>query len=296
MIAINWFEVLLPSMVFGISVERLEDPAHPPRREKSIEHRTVLRSADAILYHITTSPPDGTEVVEIDFREHPSIAKYIIEHGFAAQLQKADFEVSLRHVGGVGYRSVDSSARPTIYRSMEGMRFRCFYGFDREGPIRWGLILSYVTSQRFIISVRDTRLRELAVGKQVVPLSGGSSDIGRRSGILKSVQNGQAVLIDQEGNEDTVSLDDWTLPCRRDNLLNYIKLVEDARSVSDVATKLQQEALTLTSEGRMNTALARDQLKKLQALMAENDLLAFRLPLPERPLARVSREPFIVGD
>jgi hypothetical protein len=305
MIAINWFEVLLPSTVFEIPAERLEDTVPVPKRKKSIEYRTVLRSTDAIriLYHVTASPPDGTEMEEVNFADDPSIAKYVIEHGFAAQLQEASFEVWLRHVGGVGYRSVDSSARPHIYRSMEGIKFRCFYGFDRGEPPRWGLILSYATRQYFNLSLTDTRLRQLALGKQVVPLyvdcdetaDEDSSDIGQRSGILESVRRQEAVLIDRDGNKHTVSLDKWTLPCRLDNLLGYIRSVEGPNSASEVATKLQQEKLTLTSERRMNTTLARDQLEKLRALMDENDLFGFRLPLPGKPAARVSQKPLVVG-
>jgi hypothetical protein len=348
MIAINWFEVLLPSTVFEIPAERLEEASFKiteqsleklksegvpddvveklesiknqestaeeefigvlkttvgeeqtvrfkslilkhaledvPKRKKSIEHRTVLRSTDEtrILYHITASPPDGIDMEEVNLEDDPSIAKYIIEHGFAVQLREAGFEVWLKHVGGVGYHSVDNSARPTIYRSMEGIKFRCFYGFNRGEPLRWGLILSYATRQYFNISLRDTHLRQLALGNRVVPLNvvgdettdKDSSDIGQWSAILESVQKGEAILIDRDGNRHTVSLNEWTLPCRLDNLLGYIRSVEGPNSASEVAIKLQQEALTLTSERRMNTALARDQLEKLRTLMAETDLFA----------------------
>ena len=305
MIAINWFEILLPSIVFKIPAERFDKAVPAPKRKTSIEHRTVSRLKDKyrILYHITASWPDETKIEEVSFNEDPSIAKYAIENGFAARLQKAGFATSLKHVGGIGYRGIDSSARPTIYRSTEGIKFRCFYGFDREEPPRWGLILSYVTGHYFNVSLADPHLNKLALGKQIVPLNipvnedidEDNLDIGQRSGILVSVQKNGAILIDLDGEKHTVSLDNWTLPCRLDNLLGYISSVEGPDSASEVAIKLQQEALTLTMEGRMNTALAKDQLERLQALMTENDLFSFYLPLPGQPVARVSQKPLTIG-
>lgn len=301
MIAINWFEVFLPSRVFEIPAECFEDIASVPERQRSIEHRTVLRSIHNtwILYHITSLPLEDIGMKEVDFDHDPSIAKCIIEHGFAARLKEAGFQTWLKHVGGVGYRSVDTSARPDIYRSMEGIKFRCFYGFDQDPPFRWGLILNYATKQCFNISLADPHLRQLALGKQVIRLKAsdneGSSDIGYRSAILESVQGEEAILVDRDGNKHRVPVENWTLPCRRDNLLGYIRNVEGPDSAGEVATKLQQEALTLTSERRMNTALARDQLEKLRALMAENDLFTFHLPVPGLPTARISQRPLTVG-
>ncbi|MBI1878445.1 MAG: hypothetical protein HYR94_09500 [Chloroflexi bacterium] len=302
MISINWFEVLLPSQTFNIPVEILADTAPAPKRQKSIHHWTVLHTRDRTLYHVTAMQPSGTILKEVDFNQNPSIAVHAIENGFAAHLEKAGFGVRLRHVGGVGYRSVDKSILPTIYESLEGIKFRCFYGFGRNDPLRWGLILSFVTSQRFTISLQNPYLRELAHGKRVVPFgvydaeTDASDTTGQYSGILDSVKEGRGILIDRDGQKQEVELSQWTLPCSRENLSGLIRRVENPTNASKLVVKLQQDALALTSEGRINTNLARDQLEKLQALMSENNLLNFQLPLLERPFVRVSQEPLVVGD
>lgn len=303
MIAINWFEVLLSSKVFEIPVESLETAARVPKRQKTIEHRTVLRSTAGVVYHITTLPPDGTDLIKIDFDQDPSLAKYVIEHGFAARLQEAGFETRLRHVGGVAYRNTDKSVRPAIYQSREGIKFRCFYFCDRDMSPRWGLVLSYVTGQRFKISLTNRHLGQLAIGRQVVRIGADDEesgdevlpDISRRSGILESVQSDRAEVVYRDGTRHTRPLSEWTLPCSRGNLRDYIRTVEGHRSASEVAVRLLQESLALTAEGRMNTALAKDQLEKLRSLMRQNDLFTFTLPLPGLPAARVSRGPLQLG-
>jgi hypothetical protein len=160
-----------------------------------------------------------------------------------------------------------------------------------------------VTRQYFNISLQDKYLKDLALGRRVVSLSidddkdsdNDSYDSDQRSGILDSIQNEKGILVDRDGERWSVSLDTYTLPCSQTNLLGYIRGVEGPKSASEVSTKLQQDALVLTAEGRMNTALARDQLQKLQVLMTENNLLTFHLPLPGKPFARVSHKPLIVG-
>lgn len=306
--AINWFEVFLPSRVFEVAVECLDSTTFDSRRQKSVEHRTVLRSDNGgetrTLYHITASPPESTQLVEKDLEKDPSLAKYIIEHGFASQLQKAGFEVRLKHVGGVAYRSVGRSIRPSIYQSREGIKFRCFYFSDRDVPPRWGLILSYMTGQRFNISLTDRYLRQLAIGRRVVHIGADDeetiidevpSHISQRSGILESVQGDKAVVMYRDGTRKTFPLSEWTLPCSRGNLLDYIRTVESDHSASEVAIKLLQDSLALTPAGRMNTSLARDQLGKLRSLMDENDLFTFTLPLPGLPVARLSQGPLQLG-
>lgn len=307
-LAINWFEVLLSDTVAEIPVEHLAAQAPIPRRKKSIEYRTLTRNADdnTIVYHITASLPQNTTIEEVDFEENPSLARYAIEHGFAARLRETGFEVRLRHVGGVGYRIADTSPLPDIYQPTAGVEFRCFYGFNRDEPQRWGLILNYTSGQRFTVSLADETLQSLALGKRVVPFDHDSAkeSLGGKevnsslpySGILESVDDKEAIIVDNDGFEHSILLEQWTLQSRRDNLLDYVRNVKDEKAASMVATRLQQDALTLTPKGRMNTALAKDQLQRLQTIMVDHDLLTFRLPLPNKLSARVVKEPLIVGD
>lgn len=306
MIAVNWFEVLLPSTELEIYVEHLKDPKSVVKREKSIEHRTVLISRDdqSTVYHITTVPLPTISSEKVNFNEYPSLGKYAIEHGFANQLQKAGFRARLKHLGGVGYHNIDISIKPRIYQSAEGIKFRCFYGFGRNAPKRWGLVLSYLSTQFFLVNLNDPHLRELATGKRVIPFNlqdddeVEGSDTGgayQHSYIFDSIEASTAILIDREGNKHAFPPDDWTLPCRRDNLLAYVRRVEGSSSASRLATRLLQDSLTLTSEGRINTSLAKDQLVKLQGLMTRFELLNFPLPLPGQPTAGLSQNPLQVG-
>jgi hypothetical protein len=90
-------------------------------------------------------------------------------------------------------------------------------------------------------------------------------------------------------------LNEWTLPCSLDNLLGYIKITEGPEAASKVATKLQQEALTLTPQGKINIALAKDQLMKLKDIMRKYELYNFSLPLPGKYIAKVVQEPLELG-
>jgi hypothetical protein len=179
MIAINWFEILLPSSTFKIPVVHIKNGEPVPPREKSINYRTVKREfkGETQIYHITTSPPDSLELTELVGNTDPSIVKYLIEHGFASRLQTTGFSVKLRHVGGVGFLNVGSSSRPQIYSSMEGIKFRCFYFIDREEPIRWGLIISFVIRHYFNISLNDVNLIKLAGGNRVVRVDSNGDDM-----------------------------------------------------------------------------------------------------------------------
>lgn len=296
MLAINWFEVLLSNTVADIPVEYLESQASVPRR-KSVGHRTLTGDigGKTVAYHITVSQPQSTTIEEVDFEENASLARYAIEHGFAARLQEAGFEVRLRHVGGVGYRTTNTSPLPEIYSPTVGIEFRCFYGFDRDEPPRWGLILNYTTGQRFTVSLANDSLQGLALGRRVVPLGKKASPDLPYSGTLASVDGAEAIIVDNNGFEHRVPLEQWTLQSRRDNLLQYIVNSKGEKAASMVSTSLQKDSLTLTREGRMNTALAKDRLQRLQAIMAEHDLRTFQLPLPNKLSARVVEEPLMVG-
>jgi hypothetical protein len=304
-IAINWFEVLLPTINCEIPVEYFDTVEDIPKPEKSSGYRTVLRSnrERPTLYYIADSNSrvvKGKELEKLVFYADPSLTSHLIEYGFAAHLQAVGFQVFWRHVGGIGYTSTNSSARPQIYESLDGIEFRCFYGFGRKEDLRWGLILSHVISHSFKISLADDVLRQLAIGKKVVPLNTHAGDaeegdeIVHYGGILERAQNNEWHVIDREGTTHLISLDEWTLPCRTDILLNYIRSVEGSINASALSTKLQQEALTLTMENRMNTALARHKFERLQTIMRHKALDSFQLPLPGQLYAKVNQEPLTI--
>jgi hypothetical protein len=75
--AINWFEVFLSTVVAEVPVERLNPQAPAPKRRKSIEYRTLLETRDdsSLIYHITVTPSIELRLEEVNFEEHPSVAK-----------------------------------------------------------------------------------------------------------------------------------------------------------------------------------------------------------------------------
>ena len=301
MIAINWFEVILPVSEAEIPTENFHINQDVPKRRSTISHRTVFRKTDKSkkLYHITTSPPNKAILEKVDFNKDPTIAKYAIEHGFASWLQQQGFDVRLRHVGGMGYKGTEGSALPNVYQSSEGIKFRCFYGFENnERNKRWGLILSYITGQNFVVALDNVQLRELAIGKMIIRIDHNENRTNftnvPSSGILESAQGSRGTLIDNSGKHHDISLNQWTLSSRRDNLLGFIRLTEGPQKASEISVKLQQDALTLTPERRINTSLAKDQLIKLRHLLQKFALFSFRLALPGQTPVRINQEPLSV--
>jgi len=302
MVAINWFEVLLPSMSFEIPIENVRDLDRIPTRKKTINYRTILRINEKIIYHLTFTIPDNTEIKILDFNNDPSIAAYSIEHGFAIKLNNAGFNVRLKHVGGIAFKEVNKSLIPNIYKSLEGVRFRCFYGFKQNGAFRWGLILRYVSSQKFILTLNDSKLQKFAIGKRIIQIktpnlheTESETDIFISSGILSSISKNKGIVIGKDGHKFEIDLNKWILPCNRANLLNFIKHIEGPSSANNLATKLQQDALVLTPEGRINTNLAKDQLVSLKNLLKNNNLLDFQLLLLSKPLVRIIDNPLNIG-
>ncbi len=306
MIAINWYEVFLPSNEISVAVEKLPDLTSAPKRIKTTNHRTVFDPETKVLYHITTSPPPNTVLEPIPFKRVRSIKNHIIELGFAIRLKAAGFRVRMKHIGGTAYHDVNWSSYPNIYMATEGINFRGFFGFG-EGQPRWGLILSYVVGHYFLVSLADPILQKMSLGKRVVRLNyqqdiegdaeGEQTDkeAGLISGILESTKGEKAILVDQSGEKHTFLLKDWTLPGRRDYLINFISLKEGQNRADALATRLQQDALTLTPERRINTFLAREQLNRLENLMTKESLFTFRLPLPVEQFARINEKPLVIG-
>ena len=136
-----------------------------------------------------------------------------------------------------------------------------------------------------------------------MPLTAGSGTMGddseeryQHSGTLESYQKDSGILMDRDGEKHSIILTQWTLACRRDNLINHIRSIKGQREASEVIAKLQQAAFTLTSERKINTALAKDQLERLQNIMEEKRLFTFCLPLPSATVVRASQRPLIVGN
>ncbi len=305
MIAINWYEVFLPSNEILVPVEKLPDLNSVPRRIKTINYRTVLDRETKVLYHITISPPPKTTLEPIPFKNR-SIKNHIIELGFAIRLKSAGFRVRIKHIGGTAHRDVNWSSYPNIYMATEGIKFRGFFGFG-EGQPRWGLILSYVVGHYFLVSLDDPILQKMSLGKRVVRLNyqqdiegdddGEHTDEGTdlKSGIFESSEGEKAILVDQSGKKHAFLLKDWTIPCRRDYLINFVSLKEGQNRADVLATRLQQDALALTAERRINTFLAREQLNRLENLMSKESLFTFKLPLPVEQFARINEKPLVIG-
>jgi len=293
MVTINWFEVFLPSSRCTIAFETRAPQRDGTRTQTSVECRTVFNWSEGKLYYISSSPPPALSTAEIDLQRYPTLANHAIERGLARRLQEKGFQTFFEHVGGCAYTSTDQSLHPDVYETMEGIRFRSFYGFgptEAQGTQRWGLVLNFSTRQRFKVSLADSLLRELAISGPVVRIDGTSG-----SRYLESATDTSGVITER-GATSEVQLSEWTLPCNVRNLLNYLGRLKGSDAASAVSTRLQQNALALTQEKRINTRLSRDQLEKLQRLMDTYGLLDFTLELPERSHVRVSKYPLQVTD
>ena len=145
--------------------------------------------------------------------------------------------------------------------------------------------------------LKDPRLRALALGKSVVRVSDSHDSEKydhRRSGILQST-NGSVATVDL-GNGDPLEapVGEWTLPCRRELLHEYVMQTQGQKAAAELTRRLQQAAFCLTESGRMNTALARSQVEAVQELLHHYDLGRIFLPLPARPPASLSNRPLTV--
>lgn len=302
-IALNWFEVTLPTTELAVPVEilatgqqgTLSHPASP-----RYPHRVVQRrEATAIrLLHVTDAPPSSTNVETINASDDPNFVKIAIEEGFARLLSEKGFAVYRKRIGGTAYLLTDESLWPDIYTFWRGLSFRAFY-FRGANGVRWGIILNYATSQRFSVTLDDPRLRALAQGKRVIRVADAhdaDEDDQRRSGILLSVKD--AVVTVDHGRGDPVKApsNEWTLPCRRELLHDYIIQTKGQKAGADLTRRLQQAVFCLTENGRMNTALAKSQVGAIQQLLQKHELGRILLPLPARPPASLANRPLFVSE
>jgi hypothetical protein len=302
-IALNWFEVTLPTRELSVPVETLANAGQRSRSsDESVHyaHRIVQRrdGNQVRLLHVTDVPPNGTTVETILASDDANFVKIAVEDGFTRLLVEKGFAVHRKHVGGSAYLATNESLWPDIYTFWRGLTFRAFYFIGALG-VRWGIILNYATSQRFAVTLSDPRLRGLAHGKRVVRVDSPNEpeDEGhRRTGILLAVQGDLATVDFGRDDPAQVPTNEWTLPCRRDLLSEYVLQIKDHKGVAELTRRLQQAAYCLTDTGRMNTALAKSQVGAIQRLLQEHDLGKITLPLPTRPPASLSNRPLTVAD
>lgn len=302
MIAINWFEGFLPEAPIEVWVEPPPPDGSP--RTKQLPHRTleVELEGQRTLLHLTTEQPATASIKSIDPATVPNVMKRLLEDGFARRAQLKGFDVRFSHVGGHAQVSTDWSLLPDIYVTLQGIRFRGFF-FDGESGLqkRCGLILNWTTGQRFALTLEDPELRRLAIGKKVVPAErAGYSDREipdslRGASVLKEFKSGKGIVLGADGAESTHALASLTVPCSKQLLLQYVRQAKHPDMANRVSLKLQQDSLVLNDDRRVNTALARDQLRKLETLLTERELLTFELPLPGRTPVRLHNKPLAVG-
>ena len=299
-IALNWFEVTLPVTEFKVGVQVVEFSSGELPKSPQLPHRVVRRQKDGTFrfLHLTSNPPSETTLESVQALDDPSFLKIAVEEGFARLVRSKDFLVCRQHVGCTAYVQTAESMFPKVFTFFRGISFRSFYGFGPR-PGRWGLILNYATSQRFCVTLEDQKLRQLAMGKRVVPISTAPTsdeDDVRRSGVLVSVQGQQAVIEQTRGDRIQAPLSEWTLPCRRELLSDYLHQAHGSSASADVTRSLQVASFSLTKAGRMNTALAKDQLRAVQQLLHDHSLTRFCLPLPSDPPVSVSEQPLVITE
>lgn len=299
-LALNWFEVTLPATDFTIGVQVVEGVQGEPPKTPRLPHRVIRRQKDSTFrfLHLTNNPPSETRMESLHTLDDPSFIKLAVEEGFAQLLKGKDFLICRQHVGSTAYIPTTESMFPKVFTFFRGISFRSFYGFGPR-PGRWGLILNYATSQRFCVTLEDPHLRQLAMGKRVVPVSTAPTsdeDDVRRSGILVSIQGQQAVIEQTRGDQIQAPLNEWTLPCRRELLGDYLHQALGTSASADVTRCLQVASFSLTKAGRMNTALAKDQLRAVQQLLHDHNLARFSLPLPSDPPVSLSEQPLVIAE
>jgi hypothetical protein len=299
-IALNWFEVTLPANEITVPVQTLPLPS--PGESKPgrpwYQHRVVQRRgpANIRLLHLTDNPPGDTQEETLKAADDPTFVKIAVEEGFSQLLTEKGFAVHRRHVGGTAYRQTNESLWPSIYTFLRGISFRAF--FFISGPVgRWGIVLNYATSQQFRLTLEDDTLRAMAHGKRVVRVREAhesEDDEHRHSGILLTA-DGSGATVDVGADTPLKSgLGDWTLPCRRELLHDYVSRTQGSKAGADLTRKLLQASFCLTESGRMNTALAKQQIEAVQRLLHQHKLGQILLPLPARPPAAVSFRPLTV--
>lgn len=302
-IAINWFEITLPTTDLAVPVQTCAAKDGSTASSSKIPryaHRVIQRRGDGNirLLHITDSPPEGTQMETLRASDDPNFVKLVVEESFSHRLTQQGFSVYGRHVGRNAYRLTEESLWDDIYTFLRGLEFRAFYFMGTNG-LRWGIVLNYATSQHFSLSLEDLELRKLAIGKRVIRTTDSQDDEAehqKRTGILLSVDDDTAV-IDLGGEEPAKEPpSDWTLICRRELLVDYVTQTKGTDAAAQLTRRLQQASFSLTESGRMNTSLAKSQVQAIQQMLREHDLDRLTLPLPDRPPATLSGQPLTIAE
>jgi hypothetical protein len=297
-LAINWFQLSLSSGSLEIPAERITEGDDLPRARH--HHRTLTRVADdvRIIYHFLEAPPPNTTLQAITVSDDPHLVNVLIEHAFSESLRSKHFRVVTGHVGAEGFYRTNRSTVPELYEFMKGLGYRA-YMIKRRSTHEWGLILNFTTSQRFTISLEDPRMRQRAIGERVVAVGEGirlgENDRPINSGILlKADSRGGVLSVGRDRRQVTIDLKQWTLPCRRDTLTNFVREQYGDQRSHEVLRQLQRDSFVIAANGRMNSMMAKDQLDEVRRIIRKHDLYSFTLPLPSRPPVMLSDTPMIL--
>lgn len=297
MIGINWFGISLSSREVAVRMATFSPTETIPTAVRSDNHRTLLvRSDDAVLiYHVGPDAPDNLPLEKVSLgRSGVPVAKLVIEMSFASALRSVNFDVHVRHVGGIGTRTADGSSKPGIFVHREGLAFRAFSFQDNRDEVRWGMVLNFAAGQRFIVTLTDDVLRRLAMNKRVAPLVADEADHG---GILVGGDRSTLEVAHLDGTTTTEDASQWTAQCRKDLLLKYLVATEGQSAATQVSAELLRASLALTNNGRLNVRLAKDQVSQIQRVLRSCDLTQFKLlSAVNQPLARLSLEPLPIQD
>jgi hypothetical protein len=290
-VAINWFEVLLPSNTLLVPTQVVDAPEGVPAIPGETPHRTVQRRRDentVTIFHLCPDIPADCEPQPMPVDDEPNIVKLIIELAFAHSLRERGCLINMKHVGGAAYFRTEQSAAPDVYTFYKGIDFKCFFGFGNKSH-RWGMVLNFATSQRFRISLVDEQLQSLAIDCKVVPLVGSSplDEDGNeiKSGVLQQINGVRGVIRRTQGDLEDIDLGHWTLPCRKDALCNYLRLKGRDSHAKDARWQLDHDAHLVGDRGFMNTSLAKDQMREVQDALRKFALNRFALQLPTTPVA-----------
>lgn len=302
MLRINWFEVLLPSDTLEVYCDTFSslNVAPPPIRE--IDSRTTVRfEEDGIRVCYLTYDNLSKDTTNIVLNNDPHVFNHVIETGFSSYLMQKTFVVYTSHVGARAFIDSSDSPQPDIFTYRNGISYRSFF-FRKSERIHIGFVMKFVKSHRFTSNLEDTSLAEFSINRRVVPhnkpdvlVDNDGDALNLSSAILRDVGEKYVVIEGSKGDIFRSARSDWSLECNRHNLLEYTRELRDDKTTHNLSRDLQIKSLTLTSNGRMNTSLAKDQLQALLSLLNTHDLLSFALPTIGHNTARILKEPLSVN-
>lgn len=301
MIGLNWFEVRVPEQL-SLPCELLSSP-DAPRLDVSYGTVRICHGGVWKRYHLTPNPPSGIDTEDLNPACEPYVVRHAVERGFLQAMEDAGFFVRSRASSFVGLKPVDGSLFPEVYQRLEGIAFRCYY-FNNDNQVRWGLVLSHASSQRFLVSLEDEVLADIARATgRVVPLQDASliprdeMTMGHRASVLVSVTGGKAVILNGVGRtERVVSAETLTIPCSKEHLNQYMQRRYTPMDAERTMSDLQRSSLSVTREGRINRQLAKEQMIRVRSTLIEHGLDRFHLPIPSRPRVSLSLTPLELGE